>query len=220
MKRKLTMMLMVVVMLAGVLVGCGDSDSGGGSSRKHVEMSDNARQSFIDFMEDSSDYYFGKDGKFSSSIIFDYEINGAPIILCKLANGKGFGIIYREPTGDFFNGVDGTFGSGLYIDTERGVIISRDDEFVHFYDMAVTTERAFKGIMLFRSNILQVKEEGSKLPREEIYESAQSAHISTEQELDKFIAEEFPNAISVKELFSGDNVYATAAELLDAWEEY
>ena len=164
MKRKLTMLLMTVVMLAGLLAGCG------GKSSKHVEMSDSAREAFYDYVERS--HLLGDSSFVSSTAIYDYEINGAPIIFGKRLDSPNIlTIIYRDSDGRFVN------------------------------DSASIND--------------DVKTTIGKL-----IESARSSSTDTKQDIDDYITETFPNAISIEELFSGDNVYTTKAELLDAWEEY
>ena len=239
---------MVVVMLAGVLAGCGGSS-------KHVEMSDRVREDFINDIQDYelnyNELFLGRDGRYSSAVIIDMEINGAPIVVCKNTGTERetLYLLYRDASGFFDDYGIGSFESNedVYINIEKKMVIllkkdgeNQDVVQVNKIDPTVAMGEAFIRIADgWRHETVSpvfslYGEEGLKDRDDfESYEDPNTAYglylnnidsmyFNSVQEFDDYVDNEYvgKDAISVKELFSDNNVYTTTAELLDAWEEY
>ena len=225
---------MAVVMLAGVLAGCGGSDGGGSSSSKHIEMSNSARQAFIDYAESG-----GLDS-FSSAVILDYERNGAPIILYSYPGGEDaegkdcYDFIYRGYNGVFecralADAIRGRFNAyDVYLDFENEVVIYRNsytyasEKYVNIYVKSLKPAEDYIYFKILEH--FNASENGSvkleKISVEDEHDRDVVRDIDTIEKLDKYLEEAYPDAKPAEDFFSGDNVYNSMVELIDAWEEY
>lgn len=244
--QKKSMVVPIIIIVAIVLVvgGIGGYFLSGrltdnrkdAEGSKHVEMSDRVREEFIndikDYEKDRNELFLGKEGRYSSAIILDMEVNGAPVVLCKNTTDEGYEsvwFLYRDASGffdDYWMGVFDPKEANVYFDPKKDLLITSGEKENYKGIQAVTMDATVAMdeplVIIFEgygypegtttSYITEFDEDG--LPK-------RTTTFDTIQEFEEYIEEELlADAIPYEELMSGDNVLKTTAELLDAWEEY
>lgn len=245
-QKKSMIVSIIIIVVAVILVGgvLGYFISGhlkakeGGGGNNHVEMRDSVREDFIDEIkevEKEGYLLFGRDGQYSSAVILDIDINGAPVVVCEYSSydrGTVLGFLFRTPSGFFGEDthkrvfVDSN-NAEMYFDIEKERIVIREEQEGRTYIRVYALDASLE----FDEFVLVVAD-GYK------YESDNGVSIitmydedgyvqdilsfDTDKEFEDYVEKEFlgKNAISYTELMSGDNVLTTTAELLDAWEDY
>ena len=137
MRKRLLLISVFVLLVGGILSGCG------GNSSRHVEMSDRVREDFIDEVKEveKEGYSFlGRDGQYSSAVILDMDINGAPVVVCEYLfhdRGTVLGFLFRLPNGFFGEDDNGRvrLPSGFFDEDDNGQDFNDFDNAKIYFDV-------------------------------------------------------------------------------------